>query len=82
MNEVVFSQMRMKLVCIRRLVGVQSYSKYYMWMTYELLEVMSQCYNLSIYWLSKIFFLKDLGEATYHWGHRSIKIDREGCLVF
>ena len=33
-------------------------------------------------WLSKNFSMKDLGEATYKLGIRSIRIDLKGCLVF
>ena len=45
------------------------------------MEMMSQCYNWSIYY-QRTFSMKDLGEATYILGYRSIEIDREGCSVF
>ena len=33
-------------------------------------------------WLSKNFSMKDLGEATYVLGIRSIEIDQGGCLAY
>ena len=42
----------------------------------------SMLLSINVYWLSKIFSMKDLGEETYHSGYRSIEIDQEGCFIF